>query len=65
MRGIFCQLIEAESGDIVYVNPLLVRTFRSYGGDKTTTHIEFDENHKLLVKLTSAQVAQSLNIKIS
>jgi len=63
MRGVFCQLIEAESGDIVYVNPLLIRSFRSHGEDRTTTCIEFDENNKLLVKLTSSQVAQSLNMK--
>jgi regulator of extracellular matrix RemA (YlzA/DUF370 family) len=59
MMNNFCQLTEAESGDIVFINPLLVRTIRTYGDEKTTW-IEFDIDHKILVNMAPEQVAQML-----
>ena len=60
MQVSFCTFTDSE-GRSVAVNPLLVRCVRALPRDYTS--IEFDNNHRVLVKEGVEQVQRGLSIE--
>jgi hypothetical protein len=54
-----CGLVTGSKGDVIYVNPMLVRLLRP--GSPGNTLIVFDDNHSTVVALPTDQVRAALD----